>query len=245
MIDAMLIDAFRFVLELLMMTSRYITMQQKAMSKLLKASHNVVAEAFGLKRHELQGYFDESVYSHLGFTLFFDCPIPNGIPLGGNNVRSGWHAILVEHDQYLPNLRPPAVTVIVASIAMDSGFKHHRLGTTPMEHTHEEIARILWDDEMAADSRLPDYIDLEIMGMSSATQIVGRGPLPAVATSGLPVVLATNIHGEAPYFTASLESAIQAGNIAAAKLDPKVEQLPSGGDRWAPAWYGEDSRFGR
>lgn len=39
--------------------------------------------------------------------------------------------------------------------------------------------------------------------------------------------IATNLNGQAPYFTASLESAIQGGNAAAIAFDPNVERLPT------------------
>ena len=87
---------------------------------------------------------------------------------------------------------------------------------------------------------------MEILGTSSATQVVHRGPLP-VKMTGTPAFLATNMHGQAPYFTASLESAIQAGAIAAQHFEPAVERLPMGPDRGPLPWSvadrtGEGSR---
>ena len=40
------------------------------------------------------------------------------------------------------------------------------------------------------------------------------------------VFLATNLHGRAPCFTASLETAIQAGALAASWFDRRVQPLP-------------------
>ena len=77
------------------------------------------------------------------------------------------------------------------------------------------------------ETSLPEPIDCEVTGTSSATQIVCRGPLP-IALEAADVFLASSIHGETPYFTASLEAAIQAGAIAAARYDASVERLPMG-----------------
>jgi hypothetical protein len=62
----------------------------------------------------------------------------------------------------------------------------------------------------------------------SATQIVRHGPL-RVRAAGVPVYLATSLNGRAAYFTASLESAIQAGEAAARAFDPRVECLEAAG----------------
>jgi len=145
-------------------------------------------------------------------------------------VRHGWHPILVEHAQYQPHLGHGAKTVVVGSVALDTAFKHHRLGKLAREYSHEEIAAILWEDERRADPTLPQPIDFVVTGLSSATQIVQRGPLP-IKMQNAPVFLATNLHGLAPYFTASLESAVQAGAIAAEHFDSSVEHLRMGPTR--------------
>jgi hypothetical protein len=55
-----------------------------------------------------------------------------------------------------------------------------------------------------------------------------RGVLPVRAASSA-VYITTSLNGRAPYFTASLESAIQAGAAAATAFGPSVERLPAGG----------------
>ena len=179
----------------------------------------------------LEEYLARSRYEHVGIAWFFDRPFE--LPLGGNCVRDGWHPILVPHPQYEPHLRAPARTVVVGSVATDTTFCHQRLGTLASEYTTEELAQILWEDERLIDPTLPEPIDVEVMGNSSATQIVRSGPLP-VQVDGADVYIATNLHGQAPYFTASLESAIQAGAIAAQAFDPTVEELPMGRRRPLP-----------
>ncbi len=208
-----------------------------ALGRLLEASPDAVAEGFGRSRAELRDYFAASVYEHLGITWFFDRELPTPLPLGGNNAQRGWHPILVEHQQYREQLRPPARSAVVGSVALDTGFRHHRLGTLASDYPHDELAALIWADEQERSPGLPDPIDFEIMGESSATQIVGRGPL-SPAMDGAPVFLASNIHGRAPYFTASLESAIQAGALAAQACDPSVERLPMGPPRDLP--WGRD-----
>jgi hypothetical protein len=125
------------------------------------------------------------------------------------------------------------VSVVVGSVALDTGFRHQRLGTVPSGYSPEELADIIWDDERRLDPSLPEPIDVETMGESSVTQIVGRGPLPP-AMNGANVFLATNMHGRAPYFTASIESAIQAGALAAEAFDPDVEKLSMAPPRKLP-----------
>ncbi len=213
----------------------FLAIPPPAVGAVLGASDPSVAGGFGLVGEELDGYLAESMYEHLGVTWFFDRPLPNDLPLGGHNVRRGWHPILVQHDQYREQLRPPAVSAVVGSIAVDTDFLHHRLGTPASAHSFEEIAAILWEDERAVDPSLPEPIDVELTGLSNATQIVQRGPLP-IAMADVDVFLATNLHGRAPYFTASLESAIQAGAVAAAAFDPGVEQLPMGAPRKPLPW---------
>jgi hypothetical protein len=145
-------------------------------------------------------------------------------------VRRGWHPILVHHSQYKAHLAPPAVTTVVGSVSLVTDFKHWRLGTRASEHSAEELARILWKDERLVDATLPVPIRQEVYGLSDATQIVRHGPL-GVRAKGLPVFIATNMSGAAPYFTASLESAIQAGAASAQAFEPLVERLPTGSRR--------------
>jgi hypothetical protein len=202
----------------------FLAIPPPALASLLAASPVPIAEGFGCSRSALAALLAESVYEHVGISWFFDRPLVNDLPLGGHNVRRGWHPILVQHDQYGEALRPPAVSVVVGSVAVDTDFRHHRLGTLAREHAPADLAAILWDDERRVDPSLPEPIDVELVGSSAATQIVGRGPLP-LAMADHNVFLATNLHGLAPYFTASLESAIQAGAIAAAAFDPGVERL--------------------
>ncbi|MFZ5477557.1 MAG: FAD-dependent oxidoreductase [Myxococcota bacterium] len=198
-----------------------------ALARLLDGSDRVVAEGFGHCRDDLRGVLAESVYEHLGLAWFFDRPLPNDLPLGGHNVRRGWHPILVQHSQYGEHLPPPAVAVVAGSISLATDFAHPRLGTRARDHTPDELARILWEDERLADPTLPEPIAHTSYGMSSATQVVRHGPLP-MKCAGAEVYLATSLNGEAPYFTASLESAIQAGAAAAAAVDDTVERLPTG-----------------
>lgn len=206
-----------------------------ALARLLEASAPCFSEGFGGARGGLGGFLRESVYTHVGVSWFFDRELPESLPLGGNNVRRGWHPILVEHDQYRDYLRPPARSVVVGSLAVDTTARHHRLGTLARQHSLDELAAILWDDERRVVPALPEPIDVVITASSSATQIVSRGPLP-VASGDRDVFLATNLHGQAPYFTASLEAAIQAGAIAARRYDPSVEGLPMGRPNRLP-WH--------
>ncbi len=196
-----------------------------ALARLVAGSDEQVSRALGMTRAALRQYLARSVYAHVGVSWFFDRPLPNDLPLGGHNVRRGWHPILVQHDQYQGQLRPPARTVVVGSVAVDTEFRHHRLGTLAREYDLDGLAAIVWDDERRVDPTLPDPIEVVVTGPSSATQIVDQGPLPA-QLAGAPVFLATNLHGQSPYFTASLEAAIQAGSIAARHADPAVRGLP-------------------
>lgn len=196
-----------------------------AMARLLAASSPAVSEAFGYSQSGLQAAISASCYTHLGITWLFDQPLGRDLPLGGHNVRQGWHPILVQHDQYRAHLKPPAVTAVVGSVALDTTLRHHRLGTLAKDHTHAALAELLWEDERRVDPSLPEPIGFHIAGETSATQITGAGPLP-MRGQDLPVVLATNLHGRAPYFTASLEAAIQAGALAAEAVDSGVERLP-------------------
>ena len=195
-----------------------------ALAGLLQASPPEVSRAFGRSPEELQALLAVSRYEHLGITWFFDRAFERDLPLGGHNVRRGWHPILVQHDQYGPHLRPPAVTAVVGSVALDTDFRHHRLGTMAREHSHQELAHLIWEEECRCDPALPPPIGFHIAGVTAATQITGAGPLPLRA-EGVPLLLANNLHGKAPYFTASLEAAIQAGALAAVEADPAVERL--------------------
>jgi hypothetical protein len=122
------------------------------------------------------------------------------------------------------------VTTVVGSVSIATDFRHWRLGTLASEHSPEELAKILWEDERLVDPTLPVPIRQEVYGMSNATQIVRHGPL-GVRAKGLPVFISTNMSGAAPYFTASLESAIQAGAASAYAFDPMVDRLPTGSRR--------------
>jgi predicted NAD/FAD-dependent oxidoreductase len=203
----------------------FLAVPPPALAAILEASDTAVAAGFGASHAALPTILAESVYAHLGITWRFDCPLPRDLPLGGHNVRRGWHAILMQYDQYREHLRPPAVTVVVGSVSLATSFPHHRLGTVAATHHPDELASILWRDEQAVDSTLPDPIAAYVYGMSAATQIVNHGPL-RVRCANAPVFLATHLNGLAPYFTASLESAVQAGAAAAAAFDPGVERLP-------------------
>lgn len=205
----------------------FLAVPPPAMSRLLARCPNEMRDGFDRPFPALERFLGESVYSHLGITWLFDRELPRSLPLGGHNVRRGWHPILIEYPQYRPYLRPPAVTAVVGSVSLDTDLRHPRLGTAARDHTYEDLARILWDDERRADRGLPDPIDVTICGVSHASQIVHHGPLPIRARHA-PLYVATQLSGAAPYFTASLESAIQAGAAAAAAFDPRVERLPVG-----------------
>ena len=196
-----------------------------ALALLFSRSEEAVARSFGRSRAELAELLRVSRYEHLGITWFFDRALPRDLPLGGHNVRRGWHPILVQHDQYGPFLRPPAVTAVVGSVAVDTDHRHPRLGTRAADHDPDAIARILWEDERLVDPSLPLPIGHHVAGLSAASQVVGAGPLPLCAR-GADLVLASNLSGRTPYFTASLESAIQAGALAAQAADERVERLP-------------------
>lgn len=65
--------------------------------------------------------------------------------------------------------------------------------------------------------RFPEPISTHLYGLSNATQIVRHGPL-RIKSSGAEVYVATSLNGKAPYFTASLESAIQGGKRCGDRL---------------------------
>jgi phytoene dehydrogenase-like protein len=208
----------------------FLAVPPPALATVLAGSDDAVAEGFGWRREALATVLRESLYEHLGMTWFFDRPLPTDLPLGGHNVRRGWHPILVQHDQYRPWLAPPLVTAVVGSLAVDTDLRHHRLGTEARAHAHADVARILWEDERLVEPTLPEPACTEVWGLSNATQIVRHGPLPVRARDA-PVYIATSLNGLAPYFTASLESAIQAGAAAARAWDPGVELLDGTGAR--------------
>jgi hypothetical protein len=206
----------------------FLAVPPPALSRILAGSSNDIATGFGHSRENLATMLRESVYQHFGLAWFFDRPLPKDLPLGGHNVRNGWFPILIQHSQYAPYLGKPAVTVVVGSVSLATDFLHPVHGTKARDHSPEEIARILWEDERRADPTLPEPIGVRATGVSSATQIVHHGALPVRAASSA-VYIATSLNGQAPYFTSSLESAIQAGAAAAASFDPCVERLPVGG----------------
>lgn len=205
----------------------FLAVPPRALSSLFAASEPAIAESFGWKQETITGMLSESVYEHLGLVWMFDRPLPNDLPLGGHNVRRGWHPILVQHSQYAEHLASPAITTVVGSVAVDTDFKHWRLGTRAADHSAEELGRIVWEDERLVDPTLPEPMRVEVHGMSNATQIVRHGPL-GVRAKGLPLFISTNMSGAAPYFTASLEAAIQAGAASAHAFDSTVEKLPTG-----------------
>ena len=205
----------------------FLAVPPRALVSLFAASEPSLAEAFGYRRERLVEVLGESLYEHLGLVWTFDRPLPADLPLGGHNVRRGWHPILVQHSQYRGHLAAPAVTTVVGSVSLDTDFRHPRLKTRAADHAPEELASILWDDERRVDATLPMPIRQEVYGMSDATQIVTHGPL-GVRAKGIPVFISTNMSGAAPYFTASLESAIQAGAASAYAFDPRVTRLPTG-----------------
>ena len=206
----------------------FLAVPPPALSRLLAGSSDCIATGFGHSRESLASMLRESVYQHFGLTWFFDRPLPNDLPLGGHNVRAGWFPILIQHSQYAPYLGEPAVTAVVGSVSLATDFVHPVHGTRARDHSAEELARIIWEDERRADPTLPEPIGVRALGISSATQIVHHGALPVRAASS-EVYIATSLNGQAPYFTSSLESAIQAGAAAAASFDPRVERLPVGG----------------
>lgn len=208
----------------------FLAIPPRALGSLFSASDPAVAESFGYRREAIVGMLSDSLYEHLGLVWTFDRPLPADLPLGGHNVRRGWHPILVQHSQYREHLAPPAVTTVVGSVSIATDFRHWRLGTLAAEHAPEELAKLLWEDERLVDPTLPVPIRQEVYGMSNATQIVRHGPL-GVRAKGLPVFISTNMSGAAPYFTASLESAIQAGAASAYSFDPMVDRLPTGSRR--------------
>jgi len=206
------------------------------LARVMNDSSERLPLAFGLSRGAMAEYLRVSRYEHLGITWLFDQPFASDLPLGGHNVREGWHPILVQHDQYAGHLPEGAVTAVVCSVAVDTALRHPRLGTLASDHSLEELASILWEDERRRDPSLPEPLSHHIHGLSSATQITGVGPLP-MRGAGTDVLLATNLHGLAPYFTASLEAAVQAGAIAAQAVEPHIQRLPMGSSRtpWTSA----------
>lgn len=204
----------------------FLAVPPPALAALLSSSPDEIARGFGDTRDALAAKVRASQYAHLGLTWHFDRALPRELPLGGHNVRRGWHPILVQHAQYAPYLRPGITTVVVGSVSLDTTLRHPRLDTLAASYAPRELAAILWDDERRVDPSLPEPVDCVVHGVTSATQILESGPLP-IRARGAPVFVATSLNGAAPYFTASLESAIQAGAAAAAAFEPHVERLPT------------------
>ncbi len=202
----------------------FLAVPPPALASLLADSDDGITTGLGHSRESLATLLRESVYQHFGLAWLFDRPLPRDLPLGGHNVRKGWCPILIQHSQYAPYLPAPAVTVVVGSVSLATDFVHAVHGTRARDHAPEELARILWEDERRADPTLPEPIGVRTLGLSSATQIVHHGPLPVCGAASR-VYIATSLNGRAPYFTASLESAIQAGAAAAAAFDPRVERF--------------------
>ncbi len=204
--------------ERLLADAVFLAVPPPALATLLAASDASIARGFGHEPEALPAVLAESKYEHLGIAWFFADALPGELPLGGHNVRRHWHPILVQHSQYAAHLAPGEKAVVVGSVAVDTALVHERLGRRAGDYSPEALAALLWEDERRADPRLPEPCRVEIHGLSSATQIVRHGPLP-VRCETAPVYLATSLNGRAPYFTASLESAIQAGEAAAVACD--------------------------
>ena len=196
------------------------------LKNLLNNSPMVSKQIQSLKKNiNLNKYFSESNYTHLGITYFFEEEIKNKLPLGGHTfLKKGWVPILKEYRPLKPFLKRKYNTTVVSSISLKSNFKHHRLNTYPNEHTHDEIAHIIWKDQQMIDASLPDFKEYYIYGLSNATQITKYGNLPIFLTKD--IILGNNLHGKSPYFTASLETAIQCGYIGAFNIDDSIINLP-------------------
>jgi hypothetical protein len=212
----------------------FLAVPPRPLARLVEGSPPALSEGFGHAPATLAAIVEASLYEHLGVVWTFDRPLGRPLPLGGRAVRRGWHAIVLEHSQYGAHLPPGAVAAVVGSVSLATNLRHPRLGTFALEHGPDELARILWDDERALDPSLPEPFTTTVHGLSNATQVVAHGTLP-VRCAGAPVFLATSLNGAAPYFTASLESAIQAGAAAAVAFDPGAERLPTGSTRVADA----------
>ena len=124
----------------------FLAVPPRAMARVLAGSPEI-AGSFGHPLDAVQTVLQESVYEHYGLSWTFDRDFPKDLPLGGNNVRRGWHPILVQYSQYRQYLRPPAVTSVIASVSLDTDFLHPRLGTRARDHAPDDLARILWEDE--------------------------------------------------------------------------------------------------
>jgi hypothetical protein len=203
----------------------FLTIPPPPLATLLTNSSASIIKGFGHSVDSFKTMMGESIYQHLGIAWFFDEPLPDSYPLAGYNVRKGWYPILVPFSQYQPHLKPHHKAVIVGSVSLVTGFTHPRFGKLATAFSHEEIAKILWEDERAVNPDLPEPVDVHIFGVSSATQIVHHGTLP-LKPKDLPIYIGTNINGQAPYFTSSLEAAIQAGYAAAKAFEPNIEYLP-------------------
>ncbi len=216
----------------------FLAIAPRALAQLLRASDPAVSRGFTPGVTPLDTVLAESLYEHLGVAWYFDRPLPRPLPLGGHNVRTGWHPILVEHAQYRDHLPPPAVTAVVGSVSLATDLVHPRLGTRAREHSLDALASILWEDERRIAPDLPEPVGHAVYGLSDATQVVHHGALP-VQAGAAPIYLATSLNGRSAYFTASLESAIQAGAAAALAYDPRVERLPVGPSRRAGIFRSE------
>jgi predicted NAD/FAD-dependent oxidoreductase len=148
--------------------SVFLALPPPALAKVLHSSDDEIAMGFGHSRESLKTVLAESTYEHLGITWFFNTPLQNDLPLGGHNVREGWHPILVQHSQYEPYLKD-AVTSVVASVSLDTDFVHPFHGTKTSEHSFEEIAQILWEDEQRKDPGLHNPSSFQVYGRSTAT----------------------------------------------------------------------------
>lgn len=205
----------------------FLAVPPPALATILEKSQKSISVGFGDRNGSIKAMLNESIYEHLGFVWFFDQEIPDDYPLAGYSVKKGWYPILVPHPQYESHLKKGYKTAMVGSVSLVTDFLHFRLGTKISDYTYEEIANIIWEDEMLSDPTLPLPIETQILGLSTATQIIHHGILP-IKSEGHEVYIGTNLNGKSPYFTSSLEAAIQAGYAAAMEFEPEVEMLPTG-----------------
>lgn len=73
----------------------FLAVPSRAMAHVLAGSPDT-AGTFGHPLDAVQDFLRESAYEHDGVTWTFDRDFPRDLPLGGNNVRRGWHPILVQ-----------------------------------------------------------------------------------------------------------------------------------------------------
>ena len=107
----------------------FLAVPPPALSSVLAGSSDGIATGFGHSRESLATLAARFGLPALRLAWFFDRPLPNDLPLGGHNVRKGWHPILIQHSQYAPYLRAPAVTVVVGSVSLATEFVHPVHGT--------------------------------------------------------------------------------------------------------------------